>query len=108
MKRILPALSAAVLLLQGAAASALPADAAAGAEAGPAARRAAEARGMELLKAVGLADKAASMPGTLSGGQKQRPAIARCLSMNPKAILFDEPTSALDPTMTLNADGRGA
>ena len=64
------------------------------------ARRAAEARGMELLKAVGLADKAASMPGTLSGGQKQRAAIARCLSMDPEAILFDEPTSALDPTMT--------
>ena len=62
-------------------------------------RRAAAARGRELLKMVGLADKAASMPYTLSGGQQQRVAIARCLAMNPAVILFDEPTSALDPTM---------
>ncbi len=55
--------------------------------------------GMELLRMVGLAEKAHSFPDELSGGQKQRVAIARCLSMEPKIILFDEPTSALDPTM---------
>jgi polar amino acid transport system ATP-binding protein len=56
-------------------------------------------QGMELLKTVGLAEKAHSFPDELSGGQKQRVAIARCLSMQPEIILFDEPTSALDPTM---------
>ena len=56
-------------------------------------------RGMKILKLVGMAEKARSMPSELSGGQKQRAAIARCLSMNPEIILFDEPTSALDPTM---------
>ena len=55
--------------------------------------------GLELLKMVGLAEKADSFPNELSGGQKQRVAIARCLSMQPEIILFDEPTSALDPTM---------
>lgn len=55
--------------------------------------------GIELLKMVGLAEKADSFPHELSGGQKQRVAIARCLSMQPEIILFDEPTSALDPTM---------
>lgn len=59
----------------------------------------AERRAHELLKMVGLAEKAHSLPDELSGGQKQRVAIARCLSMNPQVILFDEPTSALDPTM---------
>lgn len=59
----------------------------------------AEQQGMELLRSVGMADKANSLPASLSGGQKQRAAIARCLSMKPDCILFDEPTSALDPTM---------
>lgn len=53
----------------------------------------------ELLKKVGLEDKASNYPATLSGGQKQRIAIARSLAINPKAFLFDEPTSALDPEM---------
>lgn len=56
-------------------------------------------QGMELLRMVGLEEKADVMPRNLSGGQKQRVAIARCLSMKPDCILFDEPTSALDPTM---------
>lgn len=59
----------------------------------------AEARGHELLKRIGLEDKANVYPSTLSGGQKQRVAIARALAMDPKVILFDEPTSALDPEM---------
>lgn len=59
----------------------------------------AEQYGLELLRSVGMADKANVYPSTLSGGQKQRVAIARCLSMKPDCILFDEPTSALDPTM---------
>lgn len=56
-------------------------------------------RALELLKLVGIAEKADAMPSELSGGQKQRAAIARCLAMGPDIILFDEPTSALDPTM---------
>ena len=55
--------------------------------------------GMELLKRVGLAEKAQNYPDELSGGQKQRVAIARAIAMKPEIILFDEPTSALDPTM---------
>ncbi|MDD5033767.1 MAG: amino acid ABC transporter ATP-binding protein, partial [Methylococcaceae bacterium] len=59
----------------------------------------AQQKAMELLRLVGLAEKADSYPNELSGGQKQRVAIARCLAMEPQIILFDEPTSALDPTM---------
>lgn len=59
----------------------------------------ARSRGLELLKKVGLSDKAEAYPNSLSGGQKQRVAIARALAMEPKIMLFDEPTSALDPEM---------
>lgn len=59
----------------------------------------AKTKAHELLKRVGLEDKATQYPNQLSGGQKQRVAIARALAMNPDIMLFDEPTSALDPEM---------
>lgn len=59
----------------------------------------ARAKALELLRKVGLEEKANAYPDSLSGGQKQRVAIARALAMEPKIMLFDEPTSALDPEM---------
>ncbi len=59
----------------------------------------AEKIGLRTLDKVGLSDKAGAYPDQLSGGQKQRVAIARCLAMRPKVMLFDEPTSALDPEL---------
>ena len=59
----------------------------------------ADALAMQLLKRVGLEEKANAYPNLLSGGQKQRIAIVRAMAMSPKVMLFDEPTSALDPEM---------
>ncbi|MFL2100594.1 amino acid ABC transporter ATP-binding protein [Desemzia sp. FAM 24101] len=61
--------------------------------------QAAEKTAIELLRKVGLEEKAQAFPSNLSGGQQQRVAIARALAMNPEVMLFDEPTSALDPEM---------
>lgn len=68
-------------------------------ELGKMSREEASERAEELLRRIGLADKAEAYPDSLSGGQKQRVAIARALAMNPEVMLFDEPTSALDPEM---------
>ena len=62
-------------------------------------KEAANAMSMDLLKKVGITDKADNYPNQLSGGQQQRVAIARALAMMPKVMLFDEATSALDPEM---------
>ena len=63
-------------------------------------REEAETVAMELLRKMGIADKAKAYPYQLSGGQQQRVAIARALAMNPELLFFDEPTSALDPELT--------
>lgn len=62
-------------------------------------KKEAEKVAMEMLKKVGMADRAKYYPGELSGGQQQRVAIARAIALSPKVILFDEPTSALDPEL---------
>lgn len=63
-------------------------------------RQEAEAKAMELLAKMNLADRCGAYPCELSGGQQQRVAIARALALNPKILFFDEPTSALDPELT--------
>ena len=55
---------------------------------------------MEMLRKVGMEDRAEYFPDQLSGGQQQRVAIARAIAANPRVIMFDEPTSALDPELT--------
>ena len=63
-------------------------------------REEAEAKAEELLRKLGLSDKAGQYPCQLSGGQQQRVSIARALALEPKILFFDEPTSALDPELT--------
>ena len=64
-------------------------------------REEAEAKAEELLRKLGLSDKAGQYPCWLSGGQQQRVSIARALALEPKILFFDEPTSALDPELTV-------
>jgi len=63
-------------------------------------KKEAEDRSFEMLRKVGMEERALYYPAQLSGGQQQRVAIARAIAVSPKVVLFDEPTSALDPELT--------